>query len=43
MVFDVGSANGTFVNDEQVKDPRLLENGDVIRFGEATFVFTKVF
>jgi hypothetical protein len=42
-VFDVGSANGTYVNDEQVVDPHLLANGDVVRFGEATFVFTKVF
>jgi VWFA-related protein len=43
MVFDVGSANGTFVNDERVTDPRLLQNGDVVRFGEARFIFTKVF
>lgn len=43
VVFDVGSANGTFVNDEQVKEPRQLENGDVVRFGDAAFVFTKVF
>ncbi len=42
-VFDVGSANGTFVNDDRVEEPRLLENGDVIRFGEVEFVFTKVF
>jgi len=43
MVFDIGSGNGTFVNDERVEAPRRLENGDVVRFGEATFVFTKVF
>ncbi len=43
LVFDVGSANGTFVNDQQVKEPRQLENGDVVRFGDAEFVFTKVF
>ena len=42
-VFDVGSANGTFVNDEQIQEPRRLESGDVIRFGDAEFVFTKVF
>jgi pSer/pThr/pTyr-binding forkhead associated (FHA) protein len=42
-VFDVGSANGTFVNDERVEEPRRLENGDVVRFGEMEFVFTKVF
>jgi VWFA-related protein len=43
VVFDVGSANGTFVNDEQVQEPRRLESGDVIRFGDAEYVFTKVF
>jgi len=43
LVFDVGSANGTFVNDEQVEEPRQLENGDVVRFGDAEFVFTNVF
>jgi hypothetical protein len=42
-VFDVGSANGTFVNDERVQEPHRLENGDVVRFGEMEFVFTKVF
>ena len=43
LVFDVGSANGTFVNGEQVQEPRRLESGDVVRFGDAEFVFTKVF
>ena len=43
MIFDVGSGNGSFVNDERVKEPRRLENGDVVRFGDVTFVFTKVF
>jgi VWFA-related protein len=43
LVFDVGSGNGTFVNEERVEAPRRLENGDVVRFGDAAFVFTKVF
>jgi len=43
LIFDVGSANGTFVNDRRVEDPQHLTNGDVVRFGEAEFVFTKVF
>jgi hypothetical protein len=43
LVFDIGSANGTFVNDQPVEAPRRLENGDVVRFGEVAFVFTKVF
>lgn len=43
LVFDVGSANGTFVNDERVEAPRQLASGDIVRFGEVEFVFTKVF
>ncbi len=43
LVFDIGSANGTFVNGEQVEAPRQLQDGDVVRFGEADFVFKKVF
>ena len=35
--------NGFFLNDERVQTPRQLNNGDVVRFGEAEFVFTKVF
>jgi len=43
MVFDVGSGNGTFVNNERIEAPHRLQNGDVIRFGEVEFVFTRVF
>ncbi len=43
MIFDIGSANGTFVNDERVQEPRGLKNGDVVRFGDAEFVFTKIY
>jgi pSer/pThr/pTyr-binding forkhead associated (FHA) protein len=43
LVFDVGSGNGTFVNDEQIQEPRLLQSGDTIRFGDASFIFTQVF
>jgi hypothetical protein len=43
VVFDVGSANGTFVNDERVEEPRLLKSGDVVRFGEVKLVFTQVY
>ncbi len=43
VIFDVGSANGTFVNGEQVEAPRPLQNGDVVRFGDAEFIFTRVF
>lgn len=43
LVFDIGSANGTYVNDERIDAPRPLENGDSVRFGEVEFVFTRVF
>jgi VWFA-related protein len=43
LIFDVGSANGTFVNGEKVEEPRHLQSGDVVRFGDAEFIFTKVF
>ncbi len=43
LIFDVGSSNGTFVNDERVTEPRRLESGDEVRFGEAQFIFTRVF
>jgi hypothetical protein len=43
LVFDVGSANKTYVNGELVEEPRQLENGDVVAFGDAELVFTKVF
>jgi hypothetical protein len=42
-IFDVGSANGTFVNNWRVEEPRRLESNDVIRFGSAEFVFLKLF
>ncbi|MBN1657677.1 MAG: FHA domain-containing protein, partial [Anaerolineae bacterium] len=43
LIFDVGSSNGTFVNDEKVLEPRKLHNGDQVRFGEADFMFTQIF
>lgn len=35
VVADLGSANGTFVNDERVFDGTRVEDGDVIRLGAA--------
>jgi transcriptional regulator with PAS, ATPase and Fis domain len=37
-VTDLGSRNGTFVNGERV-DERVLEDGDVVEIGSASFVF----
>src|SRR5947209_4213828 len=36
MIEDLGSANGTFVNDERVERSRALASGDVIRIGSTT-------
>ncbi|HUO70036.1 MAG TPA: FHA domain-containing serine/threonine-protein kinase [Solirubrobacteraceae bacterium] len=37
---DLGSANGTFVNDERIVAPRALEAGDRIRVGKTTLEVT---
>jgi VWFA-related protein len=37
-VYDLASANGTFVNDKKVMDPVALTDGDVVRFGEVEFL-----
>jgi pSer/pThr/pTyr-binding forkhead associated (FHA) protein len=37
---DLGSLNGTFVNDERIEEPRSLQDGDLIRVG--SHVFTAV-
>jgi predicted component of type VI protein secretion system len=34
---DFGSTNGTFVNDEPVKEEKELHNGDVLKIGPLTF------
>ena len=36
---DLGSRNGTFVGDRRITEPTLLEDGDVVRVGEARIVF----
>lgn len=37
ILHDVGSANGTYLNEVRLTMPRKLENGDLIQIGEATF------
>jgi pSer/pThr/pTyr-binding forkhead associated (FHA) protein len=39
IVADLGSANGTFVNDERVEEPRELQDGDRVRVGPVEFRF----
>jgi two-component system, cell cycle response regulator len=38
-VEDLGSTNGTLVNDEQIDGPRQLHNGDLLRFGGSILKF----
>jgi Mg-chelatase subunit ChlD len=42
LLFDLGSANGTFVNGAQVEAPVALADGDTVRFGEAEFTFKQL-
>src|SRR5436305_2475045 len=39
---DTNSSNGTVVNDERIEAPVELRPGDVIRIGDAVFVFEQV-
>ena len=39
MIEDLQSRNGTFVNGEQVKEKRLLADGDLIRLGKVIMTF----
>ncbi len=36
---DLGSSNGTFINNQQVIDPRILKKGDMIKVGTMAFKF----
>ena len=36
MIEDLGSANGTFVNGERLREPRPLQSGDALRLGQTT-------
>lgn len=40
-VSDLGSTNGTFVNDQKVESPRILEDGDLVRCGSTILKFLK--
>ena len=37
---DLGSTNGTWINDERLESPTPIEDGDVVRFGSISFTFT---
>lgn len=38
-IYDLGSSNGTFVNDARVREPVPLQDGDIVRLGDTAFVF----
>jgi len=41
VVQDLGSMNGTYVNDNELFDETMLSDGDVVSFGEAQFWFLR--
>ncbi len=41
-VHDLDSSNGTFVNGTRIQQPQVLQDGDIIRFGELEFVFKQL-
>jgi len=41
-LYDLGSANGAFVNGRRVREPVALEDGDMVRLGEVEFVFKRI-
>ena len=41
LILDLGSVNGTFVNDKPVTSAVALRGGDVIRMGESMFLFKR--
>lgn len=42
IVADLGSSNGTFVNEQRVYGAQPLQPGDRVRFGRTTFIFRRL-
>lgn len=42
VLFDLASANGTFVNGQRVEQPHTLNDGDIVRFGDVEFMFKQL-
>ena len=38
-LYDLGSTNGTFMGEQRVREPVVLEDGATVRFGEMEFIF----
>ena len=41
-IYDLGSSNGTFVNDQRVVEPVVLQDGDNVRLGEVAFIYKEI-
>ena len=41
-MLDLGSANGTFLNDQPITEGVLLDDGDIIRIGETELMFSAI-
>jgi len=42
LIADMGSTNGTFVNNEKVgKDPCAIKTGDIIKMGQLSYIFVQ--
>ncbi len=41
-LLDIGSLNGTFLNGKKVSAPRILKDGDEVRFANTKFIFKKI-
>jgi VWFA-related protein len=41
-LYDMGSTNGTFVGEQQIREPVALEDGMMLRFGEKAFIFKTI-
>jgi pSer/pThr/pTyr-binding forkhead associated (FHA) protein len=39
LITDLGSRNGTIVNQSQISEPTLLANGDVVQIGDVVLLF----
>ena len=41
-VHDLDSSNGTFINGTRIQEPKILKDGDIVRFGELEFLFKQL-